>query len=135
MLIPAPKLFWATAVLALAGLGVSFFDVFAGVWLTGLGALTAIAIVDAILALRLPVPKAERQTPGSLPLGVDQDIAIRDAVDADLASDNVHVPGLHAVVVVGGFSGPVERPGGRGDGSRQSKALWIHALDRLRRGV
>ena len=90
MLIPAPKLFWATAVLALAGLGVSFFDVFAGVWLTGLGALTAIAIVDAILALRLPVPKAERQTPGSLPLGVDQDIAIR------LASETNHIVRLDA---------------------------------------
>lgn len=83
MLIPAPKIFWATAALALAGLGVSFFEILAGVWLTGLGTLIAVAIVDAILALRLPVPTAQRQTPGSLPLDVDQDIAIRFASDAN----------------------------------------------------
>ena len=87
MLIPGPRIFWTAAALALAGLGVSFFEALTGVWLTGFGALIAVAIADALLALRLPVPTAQRQVPGSLPLGVDHDIVIR------LASDAAH--GLH----------------------------------------
>jgi uncharacterized protein (DUF58 family) len=90
MLIPAPRIFWTAAALAVAGLGVSFFEVLAGAWLTGLGALIVFAFADAVLALRLPVPAAQRQTPGSLPIGVDHDIVIR------LASDATHVLHLDA---------------------------------------
>jgi uncharacterized protein (DUF58 family) len=96
MLIPASRIFWATAILALAGLGVSFFEGFTAVWLTSLGALIAGAIVDAVLALRLPVPTAQRETPGSLPLGVDHAIAIRLANDAphelQLEAYDLHPP-------------------------------------------
>lgn len=90
MLIPAPKIFWAAIAVALAGLSVSFFEALAGAWLICLGALIAVAIADGVLAFRLPVPEAQRQVPGSLPLGVEQDIVIR------LANDSTHVLYLEA---------------------------------------
>ena len=109
MLIPAAKFFWATTALALAGIGVSFFAGLAPVWLTCLGVLIVFATADAVLALRLPVPTARRQAPGSLPVGVEHDIAIRLANNAkhtlqldvfDLHPPQITVTGLPQAITL-----------------------------------
>jgi uncharacterized protein (DUF58 family) len=77
MLIPTPRLLWLAATLAAAGVAASFVEDARGVWLLAALALAAAAVVDALLARRSAVPEARRTLPGSLPLGVAQEVVLR----------------------------------------------------------
>jgi len=77
VLIPAPRLLLLAAILALSGIGVSFLPALGPAW-TGVAlAMLLAAAFDAILALRLEVPLARREVPGSLPIGVAHEVRIR----------------------------------------------------------
>ncbi len=77
MLIPSRRLLFLAALLAAAGIGVSFHPALANAWLAAAGVLVAAAAMDALLALRLQTPDAHRVVPGSLPVGVGHDVGIR----------------------------------------------------------
>jgi uncharacterized protein (DUF58 family) len=77
MLIPSRQLIIVAITLCLAGVPVSLAGALAPLWVGLSLLLLAIAGVDAALALRQPVPDAARWVPGSLPLGVSHDVALR----------------------------------------------------------
>ena len=77
MLIPSRRLVMLAVALCVAGVPVSLFEILAPAWLGLLIILLMIAIADAALAMRLPVPDAGRWVPGSLPLGVVHEVALR----------------------------------------------------------
>jgi uncharacterized protein (DUF58 family) len=77
MLIPSRGLVLLFIGLCVAGLLVSFFSALASVWLGVTLLLLTVAMVDAARARRTAVPLADRQVPGSLPLGVANEVAIR----------------------------------------------------------
>ena len=76
-LLPSPRLLAAAAGLTAAGVVASIFPSLAATWtaLFGLGA--ALAITDAALVTRVASPAARRAVPGSLSLGVPQDVLLR----------------------------------------------------------
>ena len=77
MLIPARRQVLLAGLLVAASLVVPVVPTGLALWL-GITALAlVVAATDAVRALRLPPPAARRLVPGSLPLGVAHDIAIR----------------------------------------------------------
>ena len=77
MLIPSTRLLQLACAVALGGLAASLWTPAIPAWIVlALIALT-IAILDAGLAQRQPTPAVLRLAPGSLPLGVGHDIALR----------------------------------------------------------
>jgi uncharacterized protein (DUF58 family) len=77
MLIPSRRLVILTVVLCVSGLMVSLFNELAPLWIGLLVALAVIALADALRGWRLRTPHVERLVPGSLPLGVSHDVALR----------------------------------------------------------
>jgi len=77
MLIPSRRLVVLSIALCLAGLLVSFFDALGVAWIATSFVVLLTAIVDATLGLRLRVPNADRQVPGSLALGIAHEVALR----------------------------------------------------------
>ena len=90
MLIPSPRLLQLAGALALGGIAAAVWTPAIPVW--SFLALTALAVLllDAALAFRQPSPLVHRSAPGSLPLGVGHDIALRLAHDGRRAL-RVHV--------------------------------------------
>lgn len=77
MLIPTPRLLRLAATLGVAGIAASFFTDARPVWVAAALALAAVAAFDALLARRIATPEAQRRLPGSLPLGVAQEVVLR----------------------------------------------------------
>lgn len=77
MLIPSKALLVLLALLATAGIAVSFYPAHATLWIGAAGVLAAVAAMDGMIALRLPVPDAKRIVPGSLPLGAAHEAAVQ----------------------------------------------------------
>ena len=77
MLIPARRLIILAIALCLSGLLASLLVPLTPLWLGLSFLLLVIASIDATLALRQPVPDAARWLPGSLPLGVTNEVALR----------------------------------------------------------
>ncbi len=77
MLIPSRRFVMLAIALCLAGLLVSFFESFAMAWIAASLGLLLFAVVDAVRGLRTATPYAERRVPGSLPLGVAHETALR----------------------------------------------------------
>jgi len=76
MLIPSRRLLFLFAVLAVAGVAVSFRPDLAMAWLAAGAILGTVAAMDGMFALRLPTPVARRMVPGSLPIGVGYDTVL-----------------------------------------------------------
>jgi uncharacterized protein (DUF58 family) len=85
MLIPSRRLLFFAAIMAVAGIGVSFMPALATGWIAAAAVLLAAAAFDAVLALNMQTPAAHRVVPGSLPLGVGHDVGIRLANGGRLA--------------------------------------------------
>lgn len=79
MLIPARPLLVLSAGIAAGGVAASIWPETIPSWAGALGLLTLLCIADAILVSRLDTPAARRTVPGSLPLGVTHEIALRFA--------------------------------------------------------
>jgi uncharacterized protein (DUF58 family) len=79
MLIPGRPLVILAAVLAVAGIGASIWPDAIPAWLAAMALTGLLCVVDAALALRLVTPLARRTIPGSLPLGVTHEVALRFA--------------------------------------------------------
>jgi uncharacterized protein (DUF58 family) len=77
MLIPSRRLIILAIALGVAGLLVSFFNSVATAWFAVSLVLLLTALVDAARGLRTTVPYADRQVPGSLPLGNTHETALR----------------------------------------------------------
>lgn len=77
MLIPSKVLLALLALLTAAGIAVSFYPAYTTPWLVATGVLAAVAAMDGMLALRLPVPDVRRIVPGSLPLGMAYETAVQ----------------------------------------------------------
>jgi uncharacterized protein (DUF58 family) len=77
VLIPAPRLLWLAAALVALGLVASIVPAAAYVWVAAAALAIAFAGVDAVAARRIRPPEARRVLPGSLPLGVAHDVALR----------------------------------------------------------
>jgi uncharacterized protein (DUF58 family) len=76
-MIPTPRLLWLAALLTAAGLAVTVYRELQPMW-PFLAAILAVAAAgDALLVLRGARPAATRDVPGSLPLGVRHDVALR----------------------------------------------------------
>ena len=67
-MIPARPLLALTGLLAGAGLLFAFIPVAASLWPWGAGTLAIIALIDALLTLRIATPQVEREIPGSMSL-------------------------------------------------------------------
>lgn len=81
MLIPARPLVGLAAVLAIAGIGASIWPAAIPVWLAATALTALLCFFDAALVLRLATPPVRRTVPGSLPLGVTHEVALRFAND------------------------------------------------------
>jgi uncharacterized protein (DUF58 family) len=79
VLIPARPLLGLAAGIAVGGVAVSVWPAAIPAWAGALGLIVLLALVDAVLVLRLATPPARRTVPGSLPLGVTHEIALRFA--------------------------------------------------------
>ncbi len=77
MFLPATRLLWALTVLGGLGIAVSIYPDYLVYWQTLAGLLALLAVLDALIALRLPSPAVARQVPGSLALGVPTDVTLR----------------------------------------------------------
>lgn len=77
MLIPGRPLLLLSIGIALAGVAASVVPAIIPLWMGAVGLLLAVAAFDALQARRLPTPAALRKVPGSLPLGVAHEVAIR----------------------------------------------------------
>ncbi|MCL4801529.1 MAG: DUF58 domain-containing protein [Burkholderiales bacterium] len=99
-LVPAPSLLWIAGALAAGAVGVAIAPAFAAWWTVAAAALGVVAAADAIAALRQRPPAALRRVPGSLPLGVRHEVALRFANDTPhairLAAYDHHPPGMEA---------------------------------------
>src|SRR5262245_36634979 len=77
MLIPSRRLLWLVGALAVLGVGASIVPELLGPWLAAGALLLAFAAIDAVAARRIRSPAAKRIVPGSLPLGVEHEVALR----------------------------------------------------------
>jgi uncharacterized protein (DUF58 family) len=85
MLIPSARLLQLTSALAVGGLAASIWTPGIPAWIIAALIAVALALIDAVLGLRQPTPHVQRLAPGSLPLGVGHDIALRLAHDGGRA--------------------------------------------------
>ena len=69
MMLPSIRLLWIGTALLGAAVAASIFG-YREVWVALAGLLLASALIDALLALRLPAPALARRVPHSLALGV-----------------------------------------------------------------
>ncbi len=76
-MIPTRWLLLIIAVLLLAGLGPALQPLLIPYWWGLLGLIVLIALLDALLVWRRPLPKIHRRLPGSLALGVPETITLR----------------------------------------------------------
>ena len=79
MLIPARPMLTLAAGMTVAGVAVSIWPAAIPLWAGALGLAILVCMVDAVLAIRLESPAARRTVPGSLPLGVTHEVALRFA--------------------------------------------------------
>jgi uncharacterized protein (DUF58 family) len=77
VLIPSNRLLWLVAALLAAGVGASIAPAAQPIWLGATALLAAFAALDALAARRIAPPLARRIVPGSLPLGVAHEVALR----------------------------------------------------------
>jgi len=77
MLIPSRRLVWLVGALAALGVAASIVPELLGAWLGAGALLVAFALIDAVAARRIRSPAAKRIVPGSLPLGVEHEVALR----------------------------------------------------------
>ncbi len=76
MILPSTRLLWLGSALLAAGLAASIYDA-QGLWFAAAALVTAAALVDAVMALRLPVPELARRVPHALALGVRTEVSLR----------------------------------------------------------
>jgi uncharacterized protein (DUF58 family) len=76
-MIPTPRLLWLAALLAAAGLAVTVYRELQPLWPFLAAILAVAALADALLVLRGARPTVTRSVPGSLPLGVRHEVALR----------------------------------------------------------
>ncbi len=81
MLIPGRPLVALAAFLAVAAVGASIWPDAIPAWLAAMALSGLLCVADAALALRLATPLVRRTIPGSLPLGVTHEVALRFAND------------------------------------------------------
>ena len=79
MLIPGRPLVVLGAILAVAGIGASIWPAAIPVWLAATALTALLCVFDAALAMRIETPPVRRTVPGSLPLGVTHEVALRFA--------------------------------------------------------
>lgn len=77
MIIPAQRLFIVLAVVAVIGLGASFWSLAASAWLPVLTITLLLMLIDAILVYRSHGLRVKRDIAASLPLGVDRWVKLR----------------------------------------------------------
>jgi uncharacterized protein (DUF58 family) len=77
MLIPSRRLLVLAGGLVAGGVAVSFVPAFGLAWIAAAGALLAVALADALAALRIEAPSVRRIVPGSLPIGVAHEVGLR----------------------------------------------------------
>ena len=77
MILPSTRFLWCLTALAALAIAVSVFPDYYDYWATLAGITAALALLDAVTALRLTTPAAARQVPASLALGVPVDVALR----------------------------------------------------------
>lgn len=81
MLIPAPRLLLASALLVLLGVLASVLPQLALLWWSALGALALLALVDGLRLLGMSMPQLQRGLPHALALGVER------AVELEIANE------------------------------------------------
>src|SRR3954469_15584002 len=125
MILPAPRLLWILAALLAAALGASIYGA-QGLWFAAGALVTATALADAVMALRLPAPELARRGPHALALGVRTEVSLRVLNRAKrrvrLEIHDHHPASLEAeglpralALAAGGWTG-VPSPGGGGPG-------------------
>jgi uncharacterized protein (DUF58 family) len=77
VILPSTRFLWCLTALAALAVAVSIYPDFYNYWATLAGITAALALLDAVTALRLTTPPAARRVPGSLALGVPVDVALR----------------------------------------------------------
>ncbi len=77
--VPATRLLWLVGLVLAAALAASIEPELLPAWSVLAGGLGVIALVDLLVALRTPAPAARREVPGSLPLGVRDEVSLRFA--------------------------------------------------------
>jgi len=77
VILPSTRLLWALTGLAALAVAVSIYPDYAIYWSALSGITAVLALLDALTALRLAMPPAARQVPGSLALGVPVEVALR----------------------------------------------------------
>ena len=77
MILPSTRLLWVLTVLAALAVAVSIYPGYYVYWAALGGVIAVLALLDAVIALRLATPPAARQVPGSLALGVPFEVALR----------------------------------------------------------
>jgi uncharacterized protein (DUF58 family) len=83
-LLPSTRLLWVALVFTAIAIAVAIFPEFQLPWTAAGAAFLALALLDALAGLRLPVPALARQVPGSLALGVRSEVRLRVANAAGL---------------------------------------------------
>src|SRR3954453_6998261 len=76
MILPAPRLLWIVAALLAAALAASIYGA-QPLWFAAGALVTATALADAVMALRLPAPELARRVPHALALGVRTEVSLR----------------------------------------------------------
>jgi uncharacterized protein (DUF58 family) len=76
MILPAPRLLWILAALLAAAFAASIYGAQA-LWFGAAALVTAAALADAVMALRLPAPELARRVPHALALGVRTEVSLR----------------------------------------------------------
>jgi len=77
VILPGTRLLWLLTALVGAAIAVAIFKEFQAQWTVLAAALGAVAIVDLLLALRIPPPLIARLVPASLALGVPVEVRLR----------------------------------------------------------
>jgi uncharacterized protein (DUF58 family) len=76
MILPASRLLWILAALLAAALAASIYGA-QDLWFAAAAVVAAAALVDALMALRLPAPELARRVPHALALGVRTEVSLR----------------------------------------------------------
>src|SRR4051812_25896311 len=76
MILPSTRLLWILAALLAAALAASIYGAQA-LWFAAGALVTAVALADAVMALRLPTPELARRVPHALALGVRTEVSLR----------------------------------------------------------
>ncbi|MDH4096109.1 MAG: DUF58 domain-containing protein [Betaproteobacteria bacterium] len=93
-LLPAPRLLWAVAALALLALAAALLPALGAAWPYAAAAFAAVVLADAAAGLRQAVPEVARGVPASLALGVRTEVRLR-AVNHGARALRVELNDLH----------------------------------------